>query len=79
MTQEEWTAQSLDLARRMAVFDHLEKVFPVRDAMNATSRQTDDPRVREAFRHLSYACRLMFLYGNEIETVPVPDFMSWEN
>lgn len=78
MTQEEWTAQAIDLARRVEVFAHLENLSPVRDAMRATAPRAEDPRVSEAARHLSYACYLMFLCGNEIETVAIPDFESWE-
>lgn len=46
------------------------------DRVQYLASQTSDPRLQEAFRHISYGRRLLFLYGNDAEATP--DFESWE-
>jgi hypothetical protein len=71
-------ADFLEEARRGMALSFHQEMGRVLEGLRAMSLQTDDPRVGEAARHLSFAQRLIFMYANEIDTVPVPDFTSWE-
>lgn len=77
MTDEELDKLTDDIRRR-AAFSVADKLMEPSDKIMYLSMQVDDPRVKEAYRHLSYAKRLLFLYGNSLDTAQIPDFKNWE-